>query len=389
MPRTPWRKIPHPIIDNAIHLYRALLRECTYLPDPAARLALSRHISSRFREHHPPPPGRSQGYRPLPPKRRVQAIAKARRAFSLLFRANIGERPSLLKVLRFTYGRLGRPRRELVRQLQLSPSHDVRDLPSKKAVPASRDLKAWPVLPPKLKALATSQMRQQMRQQLVTRRAPIKRLTPKIGLNSWGRRMPKVREKNIRWGLYRDVLNGVLPPLPEEEWCRLRDLAEGITRWDGPVARRARSSRTDAPSTLLTPSFLETRLSRQRYQITLQNARERFAARTMQRLWAHVFAQCPVMRWDREAATWQVEWGQFPSMGKPVQMPTRPAEMHIFGGVDPNGKVASRTPYRPRMGQDPDLKLPGPRRKRTYFRDDDPISEVTTRPKSQAIPKTT
>lgn len=38
---------------TVLHIFRALLRQCTYLPDPAARQYMHRHIVSRFRDYHP------------------------------------------------------------------------------------------------------------------------------------------------------------------------------------------------------------------------------------------------------------------------------------------------------------------------------------------------
>lgn len=329
--------LPHPVIDNPVHLYRALLRECTYLPDPAARVAVARHVSSRFHEHHPLPP--RPGYRALPPKGKVDALAKARRALSVLVRANHGERFSLNKVLLFAYARRGRPRRELVRRLQLSEAvldNGVKKLPSRRVVPAPRNIENWPPLPSKIKALFQSQRRH-------IAIPDRKQVSPnvKIGLNRWGRRMPKVREKNMRWDKYGEILESLLPPLPEHEWRRLRDLVHGTKRWDGPVPRRPGSRLLlNQESTLLTPTFLKAPLvKKEHHQIVFKEPPQSLNVRAMRRLWARVFYQCPYMWWDAEQGAWQVEWGASFMPNQGLKKPSAKIQMYLFGGVDQQGKV--------------------------------------------------
>ena len=367
----PARKVPHPVIDNALHLYRALLRECTYLPDPVSRQSVARHVAFRFRDR-----------RSLDPTDVGKSIAKARRGLSWLIRANRGQTQVLLKILQFTYARRGRPRRELVRQLQLpsildvpaddaelramtAPTIDqprisssllqgressspsvadvaadlasvVRAIPSRTAVPEGRSLAGWPPVSDRLNVLVHSQRKQK---RSATRRAfPTADVV--VGLNAWGRPMPKVREKNTRWNLYRDVLQSVLPPLSEIEWCRLRDLSFGTRRWEGPVARRAREdcSADSGDPTLLTPGFLEAPLGRQRHLVRFRGRSSNITGKLMQKLWGLIFVDCPVMRWDADEGSWQVEWGRLPSKVRPA---TTEVDLQVFSGVDHNGKVAA------------------------------------------------
>lgn len=368
----PARRVPHPVVDNALHIYRALLRECTYLPDPAARQSVARHTALRFRHR-----------RLLDPTDAGKSIAKARRALSLLVRANHGQAEVLLKVLQFAYARRGRPRRELVRQLQLpsvldipaddaelravaastrAPTLDrlrisssvlqghgsspryvaadhtsaVRAIPSRAAVPKGRSLAGWPPVSDRLNALVHSQRKQR---QSATRQA-FPKMDLVVGLNSWGRPMPKVREKNARWKLYRDTLDSVLPPLPEKEWCRLRDLSLGRRRWEGPIARRAREDRyaDGSDPTLLTPGFLQAPLGRQRHLIRFRGRSSKITEKLMQKLWGLIFAECPVMRWDADQGSWQVEWGRLPLKLRPA---TTEIDLQVFSGADHDGKVAA------------------------------------------------
>src|SRR6266700_3902480 len=82
----------------AIHLFRALLRETTYLPDSAARLYFRQHIISRFKAYQPaarPLPSwetATKPYKRLRPniirERAVKKQKESRKALTVLRRAN-------------------------------------------------------------------------------------------------------------------------------------------------------------------------------------------------------------------------------------------------------------------------------------------------------------
>src|SRR3954447_19308555 len=98
------------------HLLRHLLREATYLPDPVAREYIHRHILRRFRDYYQNP--LYEGHVEPPHNKRLKSVREnARRALSLLIRANMGQYESLQRVLFLAYGRIGRRRHELLSEL--------------------------------------------------------------------------------------------------------------------------------------------------------------------------------------------------------------------------------------------------------------------------------
>ena len=332
-------------------LFRAMLRECTYLPDPAARSVVADYVVARYRASQRPSTrkrgaGRTDGD-VLVPRRRPRLITAARRGLSLLVRANRGESRPMLKVLLFTYGRMGRTRRELVTdliRLDVDWKDPVTGISRRAAVPGQRDLRDWPPRSEKLKALVSSQIRQKLQSPLS--RADLKYEQPRLPAeNIWKRPLPKRREKNLRWKFYRTTLNRVMPPLPEHRWARLRDLADGLLPWTGPVARRSRPEGADAEESLLNVEFLSHRLDQQRHQLKEMDHPHRITARFMRRLWTRVFITCPVMK--KEGESWQVKWGKTDTKSKNVRMADPSLLQSVFAEEDdvqtsqPTGKGGS------------------------------------------------
>ena len=332
-----------PVTHHPIHLLRALLRECAYLPDPAARVAVSDHIWARFRRYQRPikrPTSTSTRNDPRSPARIRQAIKKARHYLSFLIRANYGDWRPLLKVLQFTYGRILDPRQALMREL-LKPhaAVNVRALQKQIRDPlaSASNLEKWPPRSPKLEALLASQSKHRLPG---TTRPELRRLEPNILPNIWHRPMPKRREKNARFAFHTELLRRVQPPLPDKEWCRLKDLVDGTTRWEGPVKRRSKPTSMDRHHSLLTPSFLGAKLGREPYQLKLQDGPHRLTAQSMRRLWGTIFAECPVMHWDSVEKRWHVKWGYLASANRRLRTPADEFEQRWFDGVDQWGKVA-------------------------------------------------
>jgi hypothetical protein len=171
-------------------------------------------------------------------------------------------------------------------------------------------------LTPQFRALLTSQIRVKPPDSI---RSNPKRIEPIIPeLNSWHRPMPQKRIRNARRKQYAMLLERVQVPLPTEEWERLRDLALGKVPPEQPLARRRK------PEVLLSgdENVDETRQESQgsalemvaRYgrppkkAIKKSTARE-FSARFMQRLYAEVFSQCPLLEWSSATKEWKVTWG--------------------------------------------------------------------------------
>jgi len=276
------------------HLFRAILREATYLPDQQARIYVATHAAARFRDYSP-------GHKPddVLKQRRYPQLDNARKSLSELRRANQGELKPLLKLLHLTYARIGKRRHELLRDLQYKP-------------PADADLKSdtLPKLSPQHIALLDSQklacppttVRSQLRSRALT--------IPET--NSWERPLPKKRIANITRDWYAKVLDRTVVPLPVVEWERLRDLALGKIKFKGPPPRRPMpAGEASLPSPLeLALGLVELNSP----SVVLDNASNsiharKLTARSMRRCWATVFAQCPVMTWNSNSQKWSVQWG--------------------------------------------------------------------------------
>src|ERR1700761_2170758 len=87
------------------HLFRALIRECTYLPDVFARQWMRQHIASRFRTYVFKTWQHQQKGKIDIEQRLKEKREEARKALSSLQRANAGHMKCLLKVLFMAYGR--------------------------------------------------------------------------------------------------------------------------------------------------------------------------------------------------------------------------------------------------------------------------------------------
>jgi hypothetical protein len=115
--------------NEARHLFRAILRESTYLPDPQARIHIATHATARFREYSP-------GHKPddiLIQRRRLQ-LDDARKSLSELRRANQGD---MRYCVTFSTSRQPMPTSSPIR----CPSYHLNILPS--LTPRN-----WPLRPP-------------------------------------------------------------------------------------------------------------------------------------------------------------------------------------------------------------------------------------------------
>lgn len=352
------------------HLFRALLRQCTYLPDQAARRWLQEYVVLRFRKYSPRPP--------IPPELiarleheayRKRRIKRALKGLRFLERANDGHPVHLRKILAMTYGRVGKRRRQLVAQLTLeSPP-----------IESATIYDQGPVLGNQLKALVISQMNYPDK----SLKGDKLFLKPKIPeINTWGRPIPVNRVRNLKTEWYAELLDMIMPPLPEEEWDRLRGLASGRILWDGPVPRRKTVSedagvismgghgglgigvgqivtsrksddsitdnrlvgwqddtsspgtRVDDPIAISVESFQH---SKEEPKRRLNTNPHELTPRFMRRRWAEVFALCPTMTWDSVQNKWNVKWGFMQTKDKSANL--GPVVFKgLFEGVDDTGK---------------------------------------------------
>ena len=331
--------------DNPLHLLRALLRQCTYLPDPAARDYMHRHIVSRYRVYYPRPSRYPSSAslvhleRKLPPGRAERLVQTARDGVALLQRANSGYMSPLFKVLAMTYGRTGKRRYELLQPF-LAP-----DIPTNQTVVASLSASLTTTtalqVPPKLAALIKSQA-QQRRSDLV--KPPIKQLEPRIPeKNIWRRPVAANRVRNLEKRWLKMVLERVMPPLPEEEWQSLRRLATGVSRWEGPVPRRTRVKGSGDEDEIPRPKVQSYNklfdLGMFRSSNGPTEHPHNINARFMQRLWARVFTQCPRMSWNAMKNTCHFEWGLLgPASGTGI-IELDDSQLAAFEGVDKHGRL--------------------------------------------------
>ena len=304
-----------------LHLFRALLRECTYLPDPSARQFLHQHIVTRFhankaRPHH------QQNHRS---KRMIAVWARrnfllktAQKAYKTLCRANYGHYEPLHKVLALTYGRVGPRRHELMEQLTKpypSPgmtqelteklrssstettskasahAEKAQDREKRRAYQADQQV---PHVTPQLNAVLRSQAN--LKEDLLPRK-PLKRLQPQIPeTDIWGRPTPIKRIRNLKRRWYADVLKRIMPPLPELEWELLRKKAFGQLYVSRPLSRRG-------------PSH-DDNVGRKTYRSEEKmNRPHAIHPRFMRRLWTSIFQQCPLIKEDpTKPFGWEVIW---------------------------------------------------------------------------------
>ena len=311
-----------------LHLFRALLRQCSYLPDPASRKFLHKHVVSRFRDYHP-----SNVYSPsngngktieLMQQRRPMLIKTARKGVKYLQRANDGHQLHLGKVLSLTYGRIGTRRHALLKSLKIP------DIPvDQEAVERLNDPREQNVPQPskQLMALIRSQAKRRV---LYFDRPSHPAIAPNIPeKNNWGRPMPVKRVRNMKRRWYALALDKIMPPLPEKDWHELRKLATGETPWEGPVPRRGQDKKRVFKDDLM------------RYPGLLSSPHV-LTPRYMRRMWARIFGQCPLMTPNEKSRTgWHVKWGDMREDMKLVL----PSKNHgtnplaLFEGVDEHGKV--------------------------------------------------
>ena len=322
-----------------LHLFRALLRQCTYLPDPAARLYMHGHIVSRFRDYHPrstlPISSRRHKSSALVQQRLPSLLRTARRGLVYLRRANDGHIRHLGKILAMTYGRVGKRRHQLLYDLKI-PDIPVDQAAIEKLLEPENQ--AVPHPSERLMALVKSQAKRRLTHFSRPNTPSVKPEIPEK--NSWARPMPIKRVRNFKRRWYAETLDRIMPPLPEDEWHRLLLRACGQLPWEGPVARRKWVGRPDDEG----QSHLVGEHVRGSSKGKKCSNPHTINSRYMRRLWAKISAQCPVMKPDSaKKSGWEVLWGD-------VYRPDNTqfslgikggAAFDMFGGVDESGKFVS------------------------------------------------
>ena len=100
---------------NPRHLYRSILREISYHFDDLTRALLPKYIRDSFDRSTEILSSLQEKNDEILHRDRLLSYHKlGRRTHSLLIRANAGEQKAAIRVLKYTYGRIGRRSRELM-----------------------------------------------------------------------------------------------------------------------------------------------------------------------------------------------------------------------------------------------------------------------------------
>lgn len=222
---------------NPVHLYRSLLREAGYLFDPASRTyhadyirdAFQRVLTSRALQGAK---ATQDGSANLLDQDDTHQLRRARQYLYNLERANQGYLHSIKNVLRMTYARKGKERREILSGIMApAPSND----PTAPKPPKIYG-QGWRP-PPKFSALLRSQ---QQVQAYVDRNGRKIKGMPKIPtLNRWNRPFPPSRIKGILRKWYARQADLLMPPLQETQWKDVyQATVHGTTKTNFKLPRR-------------------------------------------------------------------------------------------------------------------------------------------------------
>lgn len=348
-------QIPHP--STALHLYRHLLRESTYLP-PLARPWAAERIKTRFR---------ANSYEREP----RHYISDAHRQLRFLRAANAGDTACMLRVCRHALGRLGKRKRQLAAAyLTKEPPVDAIELAKNSARPATNRptwLENWDL--DKIKALGNSQYTVQTHIFPTNIRRTV---DPKAILkekNCWGLPLKPTQVTNKLKRHYASILSSLMPPLPQGEWDLLRSLClgeapasmwkipsrrpvaqmvaaedtHGMTRWNWEVyatqpirkVERGRSRGFVARSGL---SLGEDPRGHHAPPLKLHTYKPRYLRRAV---YGNLWGSSPLMNEKKRPDNrrqWTITWGK----SQPVAPSAKSSQLPFFRGLNGEGKPTTR-----------------------------------------------
>src|SRR5271170_410895 len=310
---------------NPIHLYRALLRECTYLPDPRARTFFQNYTISSFRKYLP----KIRSWRHnIPLERQVRLLDRGRKQLSMLRRANEGYLKPLEKVLMITYGRVGKRRRQIMFNLM------------REETPQSRELAADEKIEPYKKDWSPLFLVQKLMQSQAACQGQLDRSTarvkPKLQIPEqtiWKKELPPSRARNAVKKWYVRNVDLILPPLPEKEWLELRGKATGTIPWPGPIERRRKAAELGAVrESIVKPEvLLDGPEKGETFKKYVNGRPHRITRRVMQRLWAVVFKHTPLLVMDKSQEKLVVHWEEAEGCRPSVAIPSQQQASILFG----------------------------------------------------------
>jgi hypothetical protein len=284
--------------DQWLHIVRATLRECTYLPDPIARAYTSGYVLDRYR--------RAKKHAKKSHITEADRARKARKGLSLLQRANEGYQKPLEKVLHSAYGRIGERRHTFLnRLLNLDVPIDAKSLEKLVHGPLTFQ-DCWE--PP---AIILSLMKSQMNNGHLSSksvRPSVKSLQPSIPeKNSWGQPLSTTRRTNTRKKWYTDTLNCLLPPLPDRELAVLDGLISGASPW-APIQRRKKASSPETRGNSLVEFLTDGPQKGWTFAKYADGRPHKITARFMHRQWRRVSSLVPRMQWNSISSKWNFVW---------------------------------------------------------------------------------
>lgn len=380
---------------KAIHLFRALLRETTYLPDSASRKYFRHYVVARFKAYQPARNAtvnrdterniddfRLKGYRrrktSIIEQRTDEKLRFGNRALNYLRRTNNGELRCVERVLMAAYGRWGRRKHTLMRPLLLpeSPEEPMDAEHPGSAQQAYYSDKEFLDFFDAPKEVDKGEIQVHISRKFAKLRAVLRAQKragelggPSYGLdpnyltypakNLWLRPMPIKRGRNNVKKWWEQTMDKLLPPLPEEEFKRLEGLSVGTLKWDGLVPRRRPGIDRFPPE----PESEELAQKRSRQIINSglwfekpsaavrvpgSVSRDRphnITPRFMRRIYARVLDRCCKLEWNELRNSWIAIWGN----SREARNKTRPmADLSLFEGVDKHGRLLKEAP-KPRL----------------------------------------
>ena len=343
--------------DKLRHAYRSLLRATTYLPDSAARTYIHNHIVASFRSV-----ANKIKFRVVNGQRighliyryhrdtHINKVWQKTRHLERAADCNIAE---LEKILYITYGRAGKRRRELVQQLLLTEEHALpQDESALSDLISGRPEENNPKKHQPTSKIHAFLRSQQANHPIATSKPKIRNLVPQIPKETlWGRPVPLSRQKRMRKRFWADILDKVLPPVPEHEWNRLRDFATGAIPIEDLPPLRGRGLRRNRPSGkqlappeirlyeyFTTPTRLhKSEVDENSAELDMDTRiRRKFATpRYMRRLYGTIWSLTPTMSQDATTMMWTTKWGGGRSASDLGQV-TAPStsDMELFEGTN-------------------------------------------------------
>ncbi|KUJ06993.1 uncharacterized protein LY89DRAFT_692074 [Mollisia scopiformis] len=354
--------------EQVLHLYRRLLRATTYIPDSFTRSYIHGFVTSRFKANCTP----ANLFKPNARALASNRLKKARHWAKIIESASQGHIADLQKVLIQVHGRQGPRKRVLLRQL-LQPEEDrlpkddsaLEDLIHKPVADSSLRFERGT----KLYALCESQRENHHPEH---NKSKLRHLEPKIPAeNGWGRPTPRKLAENLRKRWWAESIDKLLPPVPQGEVQRLRDLASGAIPLDEAPPRRAKGTISDLYkaeqkhisgdqllNVLRSPARTE-RLGVPKLDFdpsrglviahTEESAPKPFSpshARSMRRMYSLISQLTPLMIQDEVTKKWIVQWGGRKSKALNGVV-SKPSAQHLelfegLNGVDDSARPLTR-----------------------------------------------